>query len=115
MFQKKPLVFQPAGGKLSPMFDIEPQLVAIIINMGKIRQIISPTQGLELANSLIKGKHIENEIRELKKHNLFTSKNKGLCANGATLGVGCWRGFMVINSHLIYSKRGQKFSVEISN
>ena len=39
-FRKETLIFQPAGGQLSPMFDVDPQLVAIIVNMRKIHQSI---------------------------------------------------------------------------
>ena len=35
-FQNKPIVFQPSVGKIYPMFDSDPQLVAIIVNMRKI-------------------------------------------------------------------------------
>ena len=59
VLRNKTLVFQPAGGKLSPMFDVEPKHFAIIVNMSKIRESISPTQSLRLANSLIEVKPIE--------------------------------------------------------
>ena len=39
-FRKETLIFQPAGGQLSPMFDVDPQLVAIIVNMRKTHQSI---------------------------------------------------------------------------
>ena len=39
-FRKETLIFQPAGGQLSPMFDVDPQLVAIIVNMRKTHQRI---------------------------------------------------------------------------
>ena len=111
-FRNNPLVVQLAGGRLSPMLGVEPQFIAIVVNMRKFCPIITDTQVFRLANSLIKEKPIENEIREWKTHNLFTNNNLWLCANGATLWVGYWRGFIARNSRLIKSKRGQKFSVE---
>ena len=36
-FCNNPLVFQIAGGQLSPMFDVEPQLVSINVNTRKNR------------------------------------------------------------------------------
>ena len=114
-FCNNPFVPQHAGGQLSPMFDVEPQFFSIIVNISKICQRISSTQGFWLAKSLMEGKPIETKLNNDKEHNSFTSGNTGWGTNGATLGVDYWRGFMACNSHLIESKSSQKFSVEISN
>jgi hypothetical protein len=40
-------------GQASPMLDVEPYLVDLIIKLGEMRQPITTSQGLQLANSLI--------------------------------------------------------------
>ena len=65
-FRNKPLFFQPAGDKISPMFDVETQLFAIFVNMKHICHIISPTKGSQLSNYIIEGKPIEKKLESEK-------------------------------------------------
>ena len=46
-------------GPESPMAEAEPQLVELIVRMGRIRRCLTPTQCFHLANDLIKGTEIE--------------------------------------------------------
>jgi hypothetical protein len=47
------------AGHKSPMEDVEPYLVELIKKLAEMRTPVTTAQGLELANSLIKGKTVE--------------------------------------------------------
>jgi hypothetical protein len=78
-------------GQTSPMVQVEPYLVELIIKLAEIRQPITTSQALQLANSLIKGKSIQKQIIEWKTHNCRAFKS----AEGKIeLGEGNWRSFL---------------------
>ena len=60
------LVVGPRGLK-SPMLAVEPQLVQVIIQKAAIRQPLTCSQGLLLANSLIAGTDIERQVNEWRE------------------------------------------------
>ena len=58
------------GGKRglqSPMLEVEPYLVELIIKLADMRAPITTSQDLQLANSLIKGTSVEEKVIEWKK------------------------------------------------
>ena len=106
----KPVIFQHGGGCYSPMLSLEPTLVTLIIQMSRIRQCLSPSDGLQLANSLVKpGSPVEDAIIEFKKR--YGHPNTNDC-RGGLLGPKYWQGFMKRNGHQLTSKRGQKYSMD---
>ncbi len=77
-------------GQTSPMVQVEPYLVELIIKLAEMRYPITTSQGLQLANSLIKGKTIQKQKIEWKTHNCRAFKS----AEGKIeLGEGYWRSF----------------------
>ena len=75
-------------GPESPMAEAEPQLVELIVRMGRIRRCLTPTQCLHLANDLIKGTEIERKIIDFKR-NLFRNRDY----EDVDLGLRYWAGF----------------------
>ena len=96
-------------GPQSPMADVEPVLVDLIIKMSRIRRCLTPTQCLHLANDLIRGTDIEKNVIKFKEdryHQQYTS---------ASLGLSYWNGFKTRWGHKLSSKRGQKFALDRSS
>jgi hypothetical protein len=100
------------GGKRglqSPMLEVEPYLVELIIKLADMRTPITTSQGLQLANSLIKGTSVEEKVIEWKKK---YCKSFRLGAGKPELGREYWQQFMKRNEHLIRSKKAVKFDVK---
>ena len=93
-------------GLQSPMLSVEPTLLRLVLQMSCIRQCLSPSDGLSLANSMIKGTEIEKEV--------FAWKEK-FCAPAPELGRGYWAGFKKRDEHLLVSVRGQKYALDRNN
>jgi hypothetical protein len=93
------------AGQQSPMIEIEPYLVELIIKLSSMRMPITSSQGLELANSLIAGTSTERKVVEWKKKNCAAFR-----VNGTNkLGKGYWQAFLRRNKHLIRGKKSVKF------
>ena len=84
------------------MLEVEPYLVELIIKLADMRTPITTSQGLQLANSLIKGTSVEEKVIEWKKK---YCKSFQLGAGKPELGREYWQQFMKRNEHLIRSKR----------
>jgi len=100
------------GGKRglqSPMLEVEPYLVELIIKLADMRTPITTSQGLQLANSLIKGTSVEEKVNEWKKK---YCKSFQLGAGKPELDREYWQQFMKRNEHLIRSKKAVKFNVK---
>ncbi len=89
------------SGQISPMADIEPYIVSIIIQLANMRVPISSAQGLALCNSIIEGTRFQKQVVDYKNKNCRTSSNK--------LGPAYWRGFLKRNKHLIRAKKPVRF------
>jgi len=88
-------------GTKSPMAQIEPYIINMIIQLANMRVPITTSQGLQLCNSIIKGTKYERDVMEFKKKSLRNVTQE--------LGPGYWRGFLQRNKHLIRAKRAVKF------
>ena len=62
-------------GQCSPSQKIEPVLVRIIVQMARIRQPLTPSEGLQLVNSLIDGMPIQQELIKWKQK--FSTNSHG--------------------------------------
>ena len=96
-----------AGGQVSPLQKIEPIIVSIIVQMARMRQSLTPSKGLLLINSLIKGSKIQDELIRWKNNNTPN------CIG--TVGIGYWSKFMKRHKDKIVSKRGQKYELNRQN
>jgi hypothetical protein len=90
------------------MLDIEPYLVELIKKLAEIRTPIITTQGLELANSLISGTSIIDEVVAWKRDNCAAFQKNGTIK----LGKRFWAANIRRNRHLIRSKEEVKFDNE---
>ncbi len=102
-------------GKVSPMIQVEAHLVDIILHYSRMRQPITPKVGLALANSMIKGTEIEQEMIEWRKKSLPNSivgkqdPNFQVAVHGdEILCNGWWRNFLKRNPS-ITSKKAVRF------
>ena len=93
------------GGHQSPLTPIEPTIVSTIIQMARIRQCLTPSQGLKLVNDIIKDTPVQQDLEDFKT-------KFSLSKNPRSVGSGYWRGFKKRNGHLIVSKRGQKYELD---
>jgi hypothetical protein len=91
-------------GPKSPLHDIEPYVVSLIIQLANMRVPITTAQGLQLCNSIIKGTKYEKDALEFKENYLRSATT--------SLGRGYWRGFLKRNKHLISSKKAVKFDTK---
>ena len=102
LYRKKPICHHVAG-RISPLESIEPTVISIVIQMARIRQSLSPSEGLRLINSLIKDTKIEDDLVYWKKK--FSNNTS------PTVGLGCWSRFMKRHKDKIVSKRGQRYEL----
>ena len=92
---------------MSPMLEVEPYIIVLIDQLSKMRVLITCQQGLELANSLVSGKSImENIVLWRQKHCISFREDPTL---SKPLGSGYWRGFMSRNWLHVKAKKGVKF------
>jgi hypothetical protein len=91
-------------GTKSPMAEIEPYIVTMIIQLANMRVPITTSQGVQLCNSIIKGTKYERYVADFKKKSLRNATKE--------LGPGYWRGFLQRNKQLIRAKRAVKFDTK---
>jgi hypothetical protein len=114
-------------GTTSPMAAVEPYLIAIILQLARMRSPINATMGLHLANSLIQGTDIAKAImakraKQKRQATVMTTRQASLSIPGEEqhpadktiilLGSGYWNGFMRRHRHIIRSKRSDKFEAK---
>ena len=51
-------------GSTSPMLQVKAHLLDIILKLAAMNQLITPTEGLALANSLIEGTSMKEKLKE---------------------------------------------------
>lgn len=98
-------------GPKSPSLALDGPLLELILALADMRQCITAAQGLLLANSLIKGEEIEDEIRKFKLEMKYNTDMNGKNKDGALLGDAYWRSFLARNRDRLVSKKGRKFAV----
>jgi hypothetical protein len=92
-------------GQSTPMAEVEPYLVQLIIQLANMRTPISSAQGLKLANSLISGTKVEKKI-EWKSNSCYAYKHASISGDeNKKHGLGYWRSFLRRNKHLIRTKK----------
>ena len=82
-------------GTPTPMAPLEPALLEIVIQRSKMNQPLTVTEGLQLANSMIKpGSNVEKNVKSyLKSRGQYTLNGTSTKSPGDLLGVGYWDGF----------------------
>ena len=97
------------GGLYSPLLDMEPAVVNIIIQMARIRVCLRPSDGVRLINSMLNSTGLQSQLVEWKKK--YSHHENNIC----TVGQGYWKSFMHRNKHLIVSSKGQKYELNRAN
>jgi hypothetical protein len=90
-------------GVESPLLSAEESLVQICIAMGNVRQPLTPTEGLQLMNSLIKGREVREKLIDFKCQRRIVGLGE--------VGRSNWRLFMRQNSHRLVTKRSKRFAL----
>ena len=92
-------------GTKSPMSYLEPVLLQIVIQRGKMNQPLTVTEGLQLANSMIKVGSVTEKsiISYLKTRNQYSTDGSATKIPGNMLGTGYWKGFLPRYAHELVS------------
>ena len=85
---------------------MEDTLVDICIQLGKIRQPLDCGEAVKLANDLIKGTEIREQLIEFQT----SRKLGGEDFTYRTLSNGWWDGFLRRHGHKIVTKHGERFA-----
>jgi hypothetical protein len=93
-------------GPKSPLHDIEPYVVSLVIQLANMCVPITTAQGLQLCNSIIKRTKYKKVTLEFKENYLRSATT--------SLGRGYWRGFLKQNKHLISSTKAVKFDTKFA-
>ena len=96
-------------GLVSPLLAVEPKVVSIILQMCRIRQSLTPAQGLSLVNSVIHGTQTQKDLIQWKTRYSHTD---GDAAVDGQVGYGYWQRFRKRNEDKLVSKRGQKYELD---
>ena len=70
---------------------------------------MTPSQGIELVNSMIEETETQKELIELKKRNSHVPIDSSLLGR---VGRGYWNGFMRRNEDKSVSRHGQKYELD---
>jgi phage terminase small subunit len=103
---KRRRIDPPHPGVTSPLAAAEETLVQLCIMMGNVRQPLTPTEGLQVMNSLIKGQGLQLKLIEFK---LLRGLGGDLDHLGQ-VGRSYWTGFMRRHGDRLVTKRGEKFA-----
>ncbi len=94
------------------MHVVEPYLVELIKKLADMRQPITASQGLQLANSLINKKAIQKKVTDWRQTHCKAFKDGG---GKIELGKGYWNSFLRRNRRLIRTKKAVKFDNKRQN
>ena len=67
-------VYKSTPGPSSPLLKYEPEFVAVIVQMARMRMALSPTDCIALINSLIEWKQVQRDLFEFKNNHKFGEK-----------------------------------------
>ena len=98
------IVLNSHPGHTSPLAEIESDVVEVLIQMARLRQCVTPSQAVQLINSMISGTAVQRKLIEWKKKNSF--------GDTGTIGTKYWTAFKKRNCEKIYTKKGQKYELD---
>jgi len=97
-------------GTPSPCLGIEDTLVEICLAMSQARQPLTCSEGLALANSLIKDRDIEQAVIAFKRSRHLINDD----LEQQVLGRRYWKSFLKRNAHRLHTQKGVKFAKDRS-
>ena len=98
-------------GAPSPLAPIEDKMVATMIRLARIRQPVTPTVAISLANSMIKDTPVQEALIEWKK-NTNSKQDPELWG---TVGRKFWYNLKGRYDTVLATKKGQKFELDRSS
>ena len=99
-------------GTFSPLTEIEPQLVQLVVCMSKIKRSLTMTEGLHLCNELITGTEIQQRLLDFKiSRNIYAESLEAL----GRVGRHYWKKFLKRNRNELRAKPGRKFALDRSS
>ena len=98
-------------GQVSPLAYIEQKIVDIVVRMARIRQYLTPSQGLNIVNCVIQGTERQKALIEWKRSNLCSTDEEAL----GKVGIGYWHNFIKLKGHNRCWKTGQTFELDRSS
>ena len=100
------------NGTSSPLTEIEPQFVQLVICMLKIKCSLTMTEGLHLCNKLIAGTEIQEKLIQFKiSRNIYAESPEEL----GRVGRHYWKRFLRRNRQELRAKPGRKFAIDRSS
>ena len=100
------------NGTFSPLSEIEPQLVQLVLCMSKIKRTLTMSEGLHLCNELIAGTEIQQKLIEFK---ISRQIYAGSVADLGRVGRHYWKKFLLRNKNELRAKPGRKYAVDSSS
>jgi hypothetical protein len=94
-------------GVESPLLSAEETLVQICIAMGNCRQPLTASEGLQLMNSLIKDRELQEKLVTFKRQRRMENHLGEVVGE---VGKKYWKLFMKRNAHRLVTKRGERFA-----
>ena len=91
-------------GHMSPLAEIKSEVASVITHTVRLRQCLTPSQAVQLVNSVINGTATQNK--------LINWKVKYLGGEGGIIGKKYWVNFKKRHGHLICSKRGKQYDLD---
>ena len=110
-FTRKKIAVFNKQGNISPLVSIDPKIVDIIVHMAQICQCVTPSQGINLVNSVIQRTESQKDIIEWNMRNSYSTDKEAL----GKVGTGYWHTFIKCQGHNLCSKKGQKFELDRSS
>lgn len=98
------------GGVDTPLADIEPIIVEMVLCMSKMRQPLTSTEIIQLVNSSIEGTEYQQKLIDFKKTYKINQTEDKMGQVGRTYIAG----FMKRWGHLLSSTKAQKFELDRS-
>ena len=114
-FERKSLKCHHWGSD-SPLSRLEPSILEIALQWGKMNQTLTVEEGLYLSNSLIKpgSKTGADMISYLKRRGQYFNIETSTESTGMLFGTGYWARFCQCHNHLLVLKRGIQFGLNRS-
>ena len=98
------------SGQVSPLLQAESQFVAVLTQMSRIGDPLTPSCAIALINDLISGTKYQNCLEEFKRKHCGQTEKEKL----GKIGYKYWTNFKGRNAHLIVTRKGQKFELDRS-
>jgi len=97
--------------QVSPLLNIKPQIVEVLIQMSRILESLTPSRAIALINDMITGTSCQDKISRWKKIHTSTTDPNAL----KEIGYKYWLKFKKRNSDKVITTKGQKYELDRSN